>query len=220
MAGPIFAEMGGGRAELRLTLDARQPRASAALAVKAQGVDVRPYVLGWGLSPLFIGRADLDTDLTGAGVTWHDLAAGLEGRLALTIVDGVLDTRLARGMVVDVLRSIRAGDDRIEAAPLALRCLSLDLSVANGKATVGQAGLDSARVFGTASGTADLGGETIALLLRPTLRTGQSMVAVPLRLDGGWAAPRVAPDPPDSGRVPPSAASDPCAASPNSRRVP
>ncbi len=216
VAGPVTAEVGGGRAELRLSVDARGPEARVALAAKAQSVDLRPYLVGWGVVPLAVGRMDLDAELSGAGATWHDLAGRLDGHVALMLGEGVLDTRLARGTIADVLRGIRAGDDRIEAARLALRCLSLGLGVAGGKVSVDEAGLDSARFFGTASGTLDLGGESMALQLRPVLRVRASTVPVPLRLEGPWMQPVLTP----GGRAAPTVAADACTASPFLRRVP
>ncbi len=220
VAGPVSAAMGGGQAGLRLSVDARQARANVGLAVKSTGVDIQPYLAGWGLLPVAIGHADIDAGLTGAGATWHELAGQLEGHVALMLRDGILDPRLARGAVADAMRGIRSGEDRVEAARMELRCLSLGLDVAAGRATVAQAGLDAVRFFGTAEGMVDLGAETAALRLRPNLRARETVVPVPLRLDGGWSQPSISPDPPAGGRVVAGSASDACPVSPFLRRVP
>jgi uncharacterized protein involved in outer membrane biogenesis len=170
--------------------------------------------------PVAVGKMDLDADLRATGATWHELAAGLDGHVALMLGDGVLDTRLARWGVAEALRGIRAGEDRVEATRMEMRCLSLGLEMGAGKVTLAQAGIDSVRFFGTAGGAIDLGTETMALRLRPMLRTRQAAVAVPLRMDGGWLQPGVTADPPEWGRAAVTVASDACPASPFLRRVP
>ncbi len=225
VANPISAELGGGRAELRLALDARQPVATVVVAAKAQGVDIRAPLAAWGVPGVAVGKIDLDGDFQASGASWHELAGATGGRLALSLTDGELDTRLAHGTMLDVLRAMRSGNDRVEGARTRLRCLTLALEAAKGAVTVTQAGLDSARLFGTLAGRVNLTEETMQLQVRSYLRTGaganpQGVTAVPLKLEGTWQDPKVSADPPATGRPALITATDACAPSPLLRRSP
>ena len=212
---PLAAEIGGGRAELRLAIGSRQAAAPVAFAVKASGVDIKPILPAWGIPDLLSGKLDGEAELQATGGSWHELAASLAGRVNLTLSDGELDTRQAGGLALDVLRNIRSGNDRVEGGRTRMRCAVLALDLAAGVATISQAGLDSTRLLGTASGRVNLKDETMALQLRPFLRlaqsaTVQSITPVPLRLDTAWQDPKLTPDPTAAGAIP----ADACGAPP------
>lgn len=91
-----------------------------------------------------------------------------------------------------------------------MRCAVLALDLAAGVATIAQAGLDSTRLLGTASGRVNLKDETMALQLRPFLRTAQTITPVQLRLDTSWQDPKLTPDPTAARAIP----ADACGAPP------
>jgi len=207
---PLAAELGGGRAELRLAIGSPDGAVPIALAVKTQGVDLKPLLPAWGLPALVNGRLDADVALQATGSTWHELAASAGGRLALSLADGEIDTRLAGGVLADVLRAARTGSERIDLGRAPLRCLSLALDFANGNATVSQAGLDSAKWFATATGWVNFAQESMMLQLRPALRTAQSVAVVPLKLENLWQDPKLGPDQPLAARAPLPNPADAC----------
>ncbi len=191
---PLSAEMAGGRGELRMSLDAGAAAPGASLALKAEGLDLKPLIASWGWPPLIVGKLDGEMQLQSSGASLHELAAGASGRMRLALSDGRLDTGKVSGVTASVFNALRAGTDRLETGESPLRCAVLGLDIAAGVATVTEAGLDAPRLIGTAFGSVNLREETLALRLRPFLRNANGLAAIPLRLDNGWRDARIVPD--------------------------
>lgn len=191
---PLTAEVAGGHAELRMGLDAAATPPQARLALKAQGVDLKPLIAAWGWPPLMVGKLDGEAELQSAGVSLHELAAAAAGRLRLALSDGRLDTGKTSGVTATVFNALRAGTDRLETGEMPLRCAVVGLDIAAGVATVTEAGIDAPRLIGTAYGSLNMREETLALRLRPFLRNTNGLAAIPLKLDNGWRDARIGPE--------------------------
>jgi hypothetical protein len=121
------------------------------------------------------------------------LARTLEGKAAVGLVDASVNNAVLQAALSDVLRAGQLPDVG-DTGRTTLRCVAVRLTAAGGVATLNTATLDSARLLINATGHIDLGAETLALRLRPMLRTGPGIV-VPVRVDGGFKQPKVALDP-------------------------
>ena len=101
-------------------------------------------------------------------------------------MDGDIDNAALAGLIGDVLKlahvpeSVVGGVGRTR-----LRCLAVRLEFAHGVANVATLTADSSRLLVEATGGANLGAETLALHVRPLVRTGPGLV-VPVRIGGSF----------------------------------
>ena len=126
--------------------------------------------------------------LQGHGNSAHALAASLDGRLTLAMGAGTLDDAAVREAAGPVLAAL---GNRVPASgETAIRCLRLDATVAAGVMRISTLALDSTALTVSGNGAVDLGAETIGLRIWPLARLSGSRVAVPVLVDGSFAAPR------------------------------
>jgi AsmA protein len=195
-AGPITATLPGGPARLTLGADSQQAVPPVALAVTASGLDPAKLLALFGLAdPVEGGALEIHADLRAAGRTLHAMAGTLEGQAGIGLTGAGVSNALLAAPLGQLLHGAGLPDLAGEGGSVALRCLVLRASAAGGVATLHTATLDSARLLLSGAGSVNLGAETMALELRPMLRTGGAGVVVPVRVDGGWRDPKVALDP-------------------------
>jgi AsmA protein len=192
-AGPIVATLPGGRATVTLGADSNQPAPPVSVAVVAPGLDLKALSSAFGVGDPPTGTLEVKADLRAAGRTPHALARTLEGKAALGLVDASVNNAVLQAALSDVLRAGQMPEVG-NTGRTTLRCVAVQLTAAGGVATLHTATLDSTRLLITGTGQVDLGAETLALRLRPMLRTGPGIV-VPVRVDGGFKQAKVALDP-------------------------
>jgi AsmA protein len=190
-AGPITATLPGGPASVTLAADSRQPAPPIAASITASGLDVKSLLTAFGVADAPGGALEIHTDLRAAGRTPHALAGTLEGQAALGVVDADIDTAMLGATFGEILRAGRLPDFGSDTGRTRLRCLALRFTASGGVATLGTAVLDTDQLLVNASGTVALGPETLALRLRPMVRTGGPGIVVPLRVDGPFKEPKV-----------------------------
>jgi AsmA protein len=190
-AGPITATLPSGHASVTLAADSRQPAPPIAVYIAASGLDAKSLLTALGVADPPGGTLEIHTDLRAAGRTPHALAGTLEGQAALGLVDSDIDNATLAAAFGEILRAGRLPDLGPETGRTRLRCLALRFTAAGGVATLGTAVLDTDRLLLNASGTVALGPETLALRLRPMVRTSGPGIVVPLRLDGSFSEPKV-----------------------------
>ena len=190
-AGPITATLPGGHASVTLAADSRQPAPPIAVTIAASGLDAKALLTALGVTDAPGGTLDIHTDLRAAGRTPHALASTLEGQAALGLADSDIDTATLAATFGEMLRAGRLPDFGSETGHTRLRCLALRFTAAGGVATLGTAVADTDQLLVNASGTVALGPETLALRLRPMVRTGGPGIVVPLRVDGSFKDPKV-----------------------------
>ncbi len=190
---PIGFTLPGGRAEGAAMLAAPGPALAtggAALRLRAPGLEIKPLLAELGSLKDISGTAEIDLDLRGTGASRHALAASVAGRVAVAMADGEIDQRLLVPLISLMLRNQRLPPELIAPVRTKLRCLALNATADHGLATVTAFTLDAGLVQVQASGSADLGAETVDLALRPMVRVGPGVV-LPVRLAGPLANPQL-----------------------------
>ena len=191
-AGPITATLAGGAARVTIGADSHQTAPPVALAVTASRLDAGKLLALFGpADPIEGGALELHVDLRAAGRTPHAMAATLEGQAGIGLTGASLTNAALAAIMERLVHATGLALPAGEGGRTALRCLVVRASAAGGVARLHAATLDTDRLLLTAEGTVALGAETLALRLRPMLRTGGPGVVLPVRVDGGWRNPRV-----------------------------
>jgi uncharacterized protein involved in outer membrane biogenesis len=204
---PLRADLPGGRASVRLVVDAADPRVPMLLQASIPGIPVQPLLAGSTRRDNLFGPLEIDADLTASGDSPRTLAASLSGRLGLAIVEGDIDSRMLLEPLGAIMTAARLPMNLLtQMGTLArLRCFAARIDATDGQAKLATALLESGRVGLQAEGELDLGAETMALRLRSSIRLPNQTVAVPAKLDGPMLTPRVVLEPAEPPRAGPPA---------------
>lgn len=190
---PLNATVPGGAVTLRLTMDASKPEPPVRMALSAPSMELRHLLAAYGGSYRIGGQVQLDVDVRGTGATPHRIASTLDGHLGLAGANLDIDNRLIDLVAGEVWRAMVPGAPRDGVSNV--RCLALRLDATDGVAAAKALLFDSnlARVAGT--GSVNLGPETLALRLMPTLKIAGGGIGIPVNVGGTFLRPAIRPDP-------------------------
>jgi uncharacterized protein involved in outer membrane biogenesis len=203
---PISGTLPAGKMSGRLTIDANPPKPPVALVLRAPGLALRALALMLRLPSDVSGSLEVDAKLDGAGDSLHAIAAGLNGRLGLAMVNGEIDNSSLNHLLGPVLTSASLPLSLLNPGPSirgsnALRCLAALLDARDGLATFRALYLDSARVKVTGNGTINLAEETLSLRLEPLARLADTGITVPLIVGGTIENPKARVDAANSAQA-------------------
>jgi AsmA protein len=174
-----------------LTLDASADPPPVALTLRAPSMSAAKLAALLGYPGGASGQVQIDAQLSGTGDTLHGLAASATGHIGLTMVNGQFTDALFQNALGSALET--AGVPPLSGST-DVRCLALLARLSHGDGSVEALALDTSRLSMTGSGTFDLGAETVALHLKPTLRIGGTGVAAPVSLTGGFTSLKASAD--------------------------
>jgi uncharacterized protein involved in outer membrane biogenesis len=182
------------------TVDAAQPEPPVSLTLQSPAFALNALLQSVGLPGGSEAAVEIDAALRSAGQSPHALASHLDGHVGLALVDGELSNAALTAAVGNLLPPAVGRLD--PAGHSSVRCLAVRLNAEAGQVSIAALKLDTARLGLEGSGTADLGVETVALRLRPTVRIGGAGVLAPVRVEGSLEHPAVTLDAPgQAGRV-------------------
>jgi len=197
-----------------LTVDASASPPQIALNFRAPGLAAAKVSSLFGYPGGASGQLQVDAQLTAAGASAHELAAGLDGHLGISLVNGTVSDALLQAALGAALS--RAGVPPL-GGDVAVRCFASRTNFTHGSGNVQVLALDTPQMTVDGDGTIDLAPETVTLHLRPVVRVGSTQVAAPVSLSGSFGDLHAALDPALGGRVGisiggPPPTGDPCAA--------
>ena len=182
---PIAVTTPAGRVEGVASVDATGAVPAVAAAVHGAGLRLER------VTDAVHGTADVDVDLSATGASTVALAATLDGRGSVRLLNGDVANRLLAPVLDAALRAVHLGLDL--SGRSALRCFLLPFTAAHGVVSTPGFWLDTARVRVEGEGSADLGAETLSLQLRPSVVLGGGATAeAPVRVTGPFAHPTAA----------------------------
>lgn len=190
---PLTAAVPGGTVTLRLAVDAARPEPSVQLRLAAPAMELRQLLAAYGAGYRVGGWIELDADLSGTGATPHRIASTLNGHLGLAGVDLDIDNRLIDLLAGELWRALVPGAPREGVANV--RCVALRFDATAGVATARALLFDSNLAKVAGSGSLNLGPETLALRLVPTLKIAGGGIGIPVMVGGTFLAPSIRPDP-------------------------
>ncbi|GAB4223776.1 MAG: AsmA family protein [Kiloniellaceae bacterium] len=190
---PLTARLAGGSLEGRLDLDASETRPDVALSLQGRKIDFGELLKQAEISHEVGGEMDLDVDLRGQGASPHAIASALGGHVQAVSEDGTIDN--------DLLKVFSAGLGDItgplfgQADRTRLECFVARFDVTEGQARSRALVLDSGAFAVAGRGGVDLEAERVNLAFdTETSQPSLASFAVPFKLTGPLAAPRVEPD--------------------------
>jgi uncharacterized protein involved in outer membrane biogenesis len=189
---PLNATIPGGAVTLRLTMDASKPEPPVRIQLSAPSMELRQLLAAYGGGYRVGGQVQLDIDIRGTGATPHRIASTLDGHVGLAGANLDIDNRLIDLIAGEVWRAMVPGAPRDGVSNV--RCLALRFDATDGVAVAKALLFDSnlARVAGT--GSVNLGPETLALRLMPTLRIAGGGIGIPVNVGGTFLRPAIRPD--------------------------
>jgi hypothetical protein len=104
---------------------------------------------------------------------------------------GVIDNRLLGSLLGRVMDSLNALDLVGKGGSSELKCFAALMQARHGVGSIQPLALSSSLLTMTGSGTVNLGGETLAMELRPQARLGGTPVVIPVSVAGPIRNPRV-----------------------------
>jgi uncharacterized protein involved in outer membrane biogenesis len=134
------------------------------------------------------GSVELMADLSGAGTTPHALAASLTGKFGLVMTGGEIDNHLL-GRFADIIRVARLPNDILVgnlAGRTKVRCFAMRADIMRGVGTVSPFVLDTNRTLIQGAGGFNLNDETLAMKLRPMVRSTGVGLVVPVKVTGNF----------------------------------
>ncbi len=182
---PLAGAWPGGQLTGSAHVDAAAGPPAVAIVLHAPAVALASVLAVAGLPGLASGSAQLDLDLKAIGDNPRALAASIDGHATLSSVDGAVDNRLLANILAAARLPPLGGSGRT-----ALRCLAVRLVAEQGRVAVEPLIIDTGRLLLQGAGTVDLGGELIAMQLRPMLRAGPGIV-VPVHVTGPLRTPKI-----------------------------
>jgi AsmA protein len=188
---PFSAETPGGRLSGTLSVDASQSAPPVHLVLRAPGLALKSLLVLLHEPSVASGSIEVRADISGAGDTPHAIASSLDGYAGLAMSGGVIDNRLLGSLLGKVMDSLNALDLVGKGGSSELKCFAALMQARNGVATIQPLALSSSLLTMTGSGTVNLGGETLAVELRPQARIGGTAVVIPVSVAGPMRNPRV-----------------------------
>nr|WP_294507478.1 AsmA family protein [uncultured Rhodopila sp.] len=187
---PFSADTPGGRLTGLLSIDASQPAPPVHLVLRAPGLSLKSLLVLFHEPSIASGNMEVRADISGAGDTPHAIAASLDGYVGIAMAGGVIDNRLLGSLLGKVMDSLNALDLVGKGGSSELKCFAALMQARRGIATIQPLALSSSLLTTTGSGTVNLGGETLALELRPQARLGGTAVVIPVSVTGPIRNPR------------------------------
>ena len=191
---PLRATLADGGVTLALTGDANAKPPALSLKAQADDVQYGRLLSNAGLTQAVTGRGRFTADVTTSGLSPHDMAANLKGRIEAVSGKGRIDSTLIQAASAGLAELLapwqKTGKD-----------VRLNCAIARFAATTGRlesqailADTETASLGG--SGHIDLGKERYDLRLAPQAKqTSLMSLAIPVGIRGPLTAPRIVPDP-------------------------
>ncbi|MBR0650253.1 AsmA family protein [Roseomonas terrae] len=192
---PVQVTTPGGPVGGRAVLDGsvQPPRAELRLDSRGRGLDLAALRRAFGVPAGFDGSAEVAFDLRGSGATTRAVLATLSGEAGIAMVGGRFSGGTALRIGPDLLRALMPRGT--PAGGVALRCLALRLSAADGVAH--SEALLMEGDFGRIDGTLaiNMRDEAIAARLLPDVTVMGVTVRAPVTIGGTLADPRIGVEP-------------------------
>jgi AsmA protein len=196
------AGVAGGQVKANGTLDARRQPASYQLHKQVAGVNIRPLLQTLAQSDLLEGKADLDVQVQGSGLSELALRNRMQGKITLKLSDGAL-----HGInLAEMIREARAtltgkGTAQVkEARKTDFSALTASFQIANGVARSNDIQLFAPALRVKGEGQTALVPETLDFLFLTSVvesskgQGGKDVdelkeITIPVRIGGHWQAP-------------------------------
>lgn len=197
---PFAADAPAGHVQLTASADGAEARPAVAMTLEAPSLALAPLLASFGMPARATGTIAMRADLQGAGVTPHAIATGLTGRLGIAMAGGSVDRSILGDLLGPALQRARVPPEILGHGTSEVRCLAIRIDAAGGTGSLQAGLLEMTGLTLTGSGNFWLGPETLGLWMVPTLTYRDSALTLPVKVEGTFRAPKVAPEPAATAR--------------------
>ena len=184
--GPILGYLPEGHLNGTLSADASQAAPPVAVTLRAPALALAPLLAALGEPAYASGNLEVYADLHGAGATPHAIAAGLDGSLGLSMVNGSVDNRVLGSTLGAILREVNLLDLVGRGGTSQVQCFAMRLDASHGIATSVRCGSLTVVLTMDGDGSINLGTETLDLMSAEARLAGTGLV-IPLHVIGSRA---------------------------------
>jgi AsmA protein len=186
---PMSADLPEGHMDGTVSVDASQANPPIHLHLHAPGLALKPLLVALRQPPIATGNVEIYADLDSAGATPHAIAGALDGSIGIAIPGGTIDNRIVGSILGRAMNDINALDLVGRGGSSELRCFATRLQAKQGVVTIDALTLNSGLITVTGDGSANLGAETLDVVLRPEARIGGANLVVPVHMTGAMRNP-------------------------------
>ncbi|MGH7083811.1 MAG: AsmA family protein, partial [Acetobacteraceae bacterium] len=201
---PFAADAPAGHVQLTASADGTEVTPAVAMTLEAPSLALAPLLASFGMPARATGTIAVRADFKGAGNTPHAIATGLTGRLGIAMAGGSVDRSILGDLFGPALRRARVPPEILGPGmgpgTSEVRCLAVRIDTTGGAGTLNAGLLEMTGLTLTGSGNFWLGPETLGLRMVPTLASRDGAVSLPLKVEGTFLAPKVAPEPAATAR--------------------
>ena len=187
---PLSLGVAGGQVDTVVRLDSRESPIAVDIALTARRLELPK--LAPDAAPESTGRIGAHIDLNGRGNSLAAFMASANGDLDLAMGPGQISNLTLELAGLDIAEALRfmLGKDRV----VPVRCGFADFTVVDGTMTLENFAFDTTDTLLLAEGSADLGDESLDLLLKPRPKDASPFsLRSPLRVGGTFKAPTIRP---------------------------
>lgn len=178
--------LSGGPLDVSITADALVEPQALKLSAHAPGIPLALVARYIELPGEVSGNMLIDTRLSAAGRSLHDLAASLNGTVSASAVDARISNTGLIDLTAPALEAL--GIKVPDQGNTKVACMGLAVSFADGVGRLNTIALQSTYLSFAGFGQIDLGHETVALKLNPLAQISGSPVSVPVLVEGPFRA--------------------------------
>lgn len=190
---PFEVLVGDGFLRAQINIDGVAAKPVFSSKLSARGIDAGRLLSEFDFGNYLTLKTDFETDLSGAGVSLHDIASDLNGTLRIVGMDGRLNDAVISTVstgIMDALPWVSRADSNI------INCVIVDMPVKSGTIVTNKMFMDTNGMAVTGSGKINLGAETIDLTFVPSAKNvSLGSFAVPLSVSGQLSSPNVGVNP-------------------------
>lgn len=187
---PLSLGVAGGQVDTVVRLDSRQSPIAVDIGLTARRLELPK--LAPDAAPESTGRIGARIDLRGRGNSLAAFMASANGDLDLAMGPGQISNLTLELAGLDIAEALRflLGKDRV----VPVRCGFADFTVVDGTMTLDNFAFDTTDTLLLAEGSADLGDESLDLLLKPRPKDASPFsLRSPLRVGGTFKSPTIRP---------------------------
>lgn len=194
---PARLKFAGGTVVAEVIVESVGQRPAVTVKLDALGLDIATLLKDAGRPGLVSGKVDFGVDVNGRGGSIRALMAGLNGKLQVTMKDGMLRDELLDLASSDLLKLLSPFGSREQG--IGINCLVGRYVIRRGRLRSIVTLFDTTRASVQGAGGANLANETLDFGLVPHAKEASVMaLLVPIKITGQFTAPSIYPD---AGRI-------------------
>lgn len=188
---PFTVQLPGGSVSASGSLDATVEPATETLRLNAPALALGPLLQTFNLPDAAQGTAHVQMNATAHGDTLPAMLGSVSGQFGFASVNGEIDGQVIAQIIGRALQSVGLPTSLMGTPGMVpLRCAALRLDAEDGSGTVRALTFDSSRLLLEGEGTVNFATQTLALVLKPYLRTNGSNIIVPIKVGGTFTSPQ------------------------------